>query len=93
MTRNVNCPTCGRPPENGVAVHHLGCSAAMPKHLREIFSPMNPGEDDRCKHDGCENPPKPYPGRGARTQYCADHDTTEKRRPKVGRKKKEASNG
>lgn len=92
------CPTCGRVYEYERPTHHLGCTMAMSSAMRAAFSPNDPEVEAYCA-TGCGKRTKPYHGRGARPQYCEDHDTRDKRgeiqvRPKRDRtRKKEVSDG
>jgi hypothetical protein len=80
----MTCQTCGRPAENGVATHWLGCAGAP----RVIAVSAGEARDAlsaalqilECEHDGCSEPKREGSGKGAKPKYCDDHSDPKNRK-------------
>jgi hypothetical protein len=64
----MTCQTCGRPAENGQAVHWLGCEEIWKVVQRGNLSIST--NADVCEHGDCMAPKW---SDGPRTKYCVDH--------------------
>lgn len=65
----MTCQSCGRPAENGVPTHWLGCPEKLREHAKNLVEPDFSGS--LCEHEGCSKPKKEWSGRGARPKFCA----------------------
>lgn len=68
------CQTCGRPAENGVPTHWLGCGASQAQRdlkLSDLDEHLASEKARQCEHEGCSQPKKDWSGRGARPKFCA----------------------
>lgn len=83
----MTCQACGRPAENGVPTHWLGCGELTKATLAKVVEadarkrPEDIEEEyslDTCTKDDCTNPravskgPRP-------TKYCDDHKAGSKK--------------
>lgn len=71
----MSCQTCGHPAEGKVQPHNLGCfestaARALREHAKNLVAPDF--TESLCEHDGCNEPKKPWSGKGAKPKYCAD---------------------
>lgn len=66
------CEKCGKPRENGVETHHLGCPSALRAQTSRAAT-----RESECLKDGCEEPravskgPRP-------AKFCEQHKTRSK---------------
>jgi hypothetical protein len=75
----MTCQTCGRPAENGVATHWLGCGELEPR-TTPTRRYQEPVAADRCEHDGCSEPKREGSGKGAPPKYCEAHSNPKNRK-------------
>jgi len=81
----MTCQTCGRPAENGVPTHWLGCDA--PRYVT-IDSPKEARDAlhaafqvfGRCEHGDCSEPKREGSGKGAPPKYCEAHSNPKNRK-------------
>jgi hypothetical protein len=70
----TNCETCGRPAENGVPTHWLGCEEPGRNRRALDVGFITPHDADiaanECEHDGCTEPKW---SDGPRTKFCTTH--------------------
>ena len=76
----MTCQTCGRPAENGVPTHWLGCEKARivmePQRITSGgFDPVH-----HCEHDDCSKPKREGSGKGAPPKYCEAHSNPKNRK-------------
>lgn len=74
----MSCQKCGHEAEkvNGEKIqpHNFGCSRSLAaqnlrEHARNLVTPDFAGPT--CDQDGCNEPKKPWSGKGAKPKYCA----------------------
>lgn len=59
----MNCNHCGREAQaDGTATHYLGCPAVRVEETEDF---------EKCEHPGCEEPKRPWSGKGAKPKFCA----------------------
>lgn len=79
----MTCQACGRPAENGVPTHWLGCeNAPRTLGLRDeaLHIAAKAVEPLLCEHEGCLEPKREGSGKGAPPKYCETHSNPKNRK-------------
>jgi hypothetical protein len=74
----MTCQACGRPAENGVPTHWLGCGAIRPQDFEEKRVAADPVVI--CEHEGCSEPKREGSGKGAPPKHCEAHSNPKNRK-------------